>query len=623
MRILRAVVARALLILACFSWASAVALAQGPSPLSHLTAERLIRIHESLIWVANLNAEAGHVVRKEYDEAVAVFRAKTGSAEKGELQEAEIKELHALAKREADGVGFAAVDDPRTGLRIRLPLAVVEAMSTETRWKKGSEWSSADKAVQISSFRLTPSQHSISSWYRYWIDRLTPRVEYQQLLGDRFVVEGSYERPPPKGTAGKASRRQFHLRAYQIMGDVIGVMVEYDSSRANVMERVVNAIASRFEADNGWQTGFLRNCGKIPEEAKNKVLVIYATNRVPKAAPVQGAALALGDLFQAAQGDRLRIGCVEVGASASALERANHYLLLESKADEPGNLLAIVDDRSVVDFQDARTKRALLFVHGYNVSFADALARVAQIARDTGYKGNVFLFSWPSLGRWRAYGADLDQAERSEPYLESFIRMILSNPNVERLDVVAHSMGSQPTLRVLRLYSRALEDRGRSERRRRRGFGGLGQVIFAAPDVGRELFREQVRAIIPFADRITLYGSKADCALSGSRFVRDGAIRAGDTSMGPLVVDDVDTIEVPGTVANWLVERAKSLLGDRYWFLLGGYCNHSYFAERPAVLEDIGKLLKGSTLPPDGRAPNVILPDQTKDGRPYWRFKGP
>ncbi len=42
--------------------------------------------------------------------------------------------------------------------------------------------------------------------------------------------------------------------------------------------------------------------------------------------------------------------------------------------------------------------QVMVFVHGYNVTFDDALFRAAQIAHDTDFDGATFVYSWPSRG---------------------------------------------------------------------------------------------------------------------------------------------------------------------------------------------------------------------------------
>jgi hypothetical protein len=45
------------------------------------------------------------------------------------------------------------------------------------------------------------------------------------------------------------------------------------------------------------------------------------------------------------------------------------------------------------------SKQALVFIHGFNVPFEDAIYRTAQISYDIGFDGAPILYSWPSVGR--------------------------------------------------------------------------------------------------------------------------------------------------------------------------------------------------------------------------------
>jgi hypothetical protein len=58
--------------------------------------------------------------------------------------------------------------------------------------------------------------------------------------------------------------------------------------------------------------------------------------------------------------------------------------------------------------------RALVFIHGFNVSFAEAAVRAAQLGVDLGVPGATAFFSWPSRGSLTAYAADEATIEASE-----------------------------------------------------------------------------------------------------------------------------------------------------------------------------------------------------------------
>jgi hypothetical protein len=56
--------------------------------------------------------------------------------------------------------------------------------------------------------------------------------------------------------------------------------------------------------------------------------------------------------------------------------------------------------------EQAESTHALVFLHGYNVTFRDAAIRAAQLHVDLNVNGATAFFSWPSKGRLTSYLAD-------------------------------------------------------------------------------------------------------------------------------------------------------------------------------------------------------------------------
>jgi esterase/lipase superfamily enzyme len=103
------------------------------------------------------------------------------------------------------------------------------------------------------------------------------------------------------------------------------------------------------------------------------------------------------------------------------------------------------------------------------------------------------------------------------------------------------------------------------------------QIILAAPDIDREVFRRQIAPrMTRTANRTTLYCSRNDLALMASRSFND-SLRAGDSSRGALVLESMDTVD------------ASDIDTD----LLG----HSYYGDCMPLLEDVRKLLEFSSPP--------------------------
>src|SRR5271166_5383143 len=98
----------------------------------------------------------------------------------------------------------------------------------------------------------------------------------------------------------------------------------------------------------------------------------------------------------------------------------------------------------------ANRHRVLIFVHGYNNSFSDAVFRAAQLVHDSGAEVTPILFTWPSRGSVFAYAYDRESAILSRDALEDLLRWLSNNPQVGEVTVLAHSMGNWVTLEALR-----------------------------------------------------------------------------------------------------------------------------------------------------------------------------
>jgi esterase/lipase superfamily enzyme len=232
-------------------------------------------------------------------------------------------------------------------------------------------------------------------------------------------------------------------------------------------------------------------------------------------------------------------------------------------------------------------KEALVFVHGYNVTFSDAVRRVAQIAFDLKFDGAAVVFSWPSQGKLSGYTIDETNVEWTVSHLKRFLSEVAARSGAERVHLVAHSMGN-------RALASALKDLSREPRTRRPKFG---EVVLTAPDIDADLFQRDIApAIVRIAERVTLYASSNDEALKASQEVH-GYPRAGDTDNELVIVPGVDTIDVSAV--------DTSLLG------------HSYYGSNGTVLSDLFDLLH-ENRPPDERQ---WLRTQYLGSTKYWVFQ--
>jgi esterase/lipase superfamily enzyme len=177
------------------------------------------------------------------------------------------------------------------------------------------------------------------------------------------------------------------------------------------------------------------------------------------------------------------------------------------------------DELSAATRQPNRSK-VLIFVHGFNTRFDEAVYRFAQIVHDSNAPGIPVLFAWPSRGqiKLRAYTYDRESANYSRDALDRLIEQIASNPRVKEINIVAHSMGNWLTLEALRTMSI----------RNKHYPGKIKNVLLVAPDVDVDVFRTELHRIAAPKLRIAVFMSRDDKALALSRTIWGGVPRVGD-----------------------------------------------------------------------------------------------
>lgn len=230
----------------------------------------------------------------------------------------------------------------------------------------------------------------------------------------------------------------------------------------------------------------------------------------------------------------------------------------------------------------AYPKQAFVFVHGYNVTFDEAIFRTAQIAHDIGFDGPSVTYSWPSRGGTWDYRHDLDTAKSSRDGLKALLALVAQDPAIANVNLIAHSMGNEPVLEVLGEVGGIKRAGGVAPDFK------LRELILAAPDVSRRSFEVLAEKFKDVArGGITLYASSKDRAMLASKKVASGLTRAGDvpTVEGPMIVAGIETIDVSAA--------------DTSFFST----NHNSFADRQHLVEDMRLLLMSGKHPPHDRFP--------------------
>lgn len=203
-------------------------------------------------------------------------------------------------------------------------------------------------------------------------------------------------------------------------------------------------------------------------------------------------------------------------------------------------------------------RHVLVFVHGFNNKFEDAVFRFAQIVHDSGAEVAPVLFTWPSRGSVLAYGYDRESTNFSRNGLETLLRDLAKDPNVGEVTILAHSMGNWLTLESLRQM--AIRDRRIAPK--------IRNVILAAPDVDMDLARAAFHDMGRDHPRLTLMVSGDDQALAVSRLVWGDSVRLGaiDPTVEPyrtqLERENVSVLNLSAVKSTDALNHGKFASGD-------------------------------------------------------------
>jgi esterase/lipase superfamily enzyme len=184
--------------------------------------------------------------------------------------------------------------------------------------------------------------------------------------------------------------------------------------------------------------------------------------------------------------------------------------------------------------QSPRARTGVVFVHGFNTNFAEALMKDVQLRHDLQSPGVGVMFTWPSEAKLMAYVADRENALFSRDALADTLGL-MRRTSLRGYNLVAHSMGTflaMETLRTLALTG----DRATLSR--------INAVILISADLEIDLFRRQAPPVLAAGIPIYLLVSDDDRALRLSAFIRGEKRRVGSVrsaaELGGLDVSVVD-----------------------------------------------------------------------------------
>ena len=209
----------------------------------------------------------------------------------------------------------------------------------------------------------------------------------------------------------------------------------------------------------------------------------------------------------------------------------------------------------------------IVFVHGFNVKFEEAVLRAAQIKYDLKFSGEIVLFSWPAgseegvLSQLLIKGTYQNNLTNAKGSIFTFKKFLSDLEGTKKkIHLIVHSMGHQVVLPALANLNREKNEKL------------IQQMVLNAPDFDSSEFKLIAENLKKSAERITVYCSPGDNALVASSKVNQNK-RLGSCEKYP-GIDMVNVNPVDSPVMG-----------------LGGL-GHGYYSSRP-ILTDLYQVILG------------------------------
>jgi len=347
-----------------------------------------------------------------------------------------------------------------------------------------------------------------------------------------------------------------------------------------------------------------------------KVDMLVATTRAAVSEPP-------GVLFGGARGRGLDFADIIVSIPPDGARRAGEVQWPSSPPGDPersfvtlrADRLDLAQIRADFDRRVSRTpgRKVLVFVHGYNTRFEEAVYRFAQIVHDAHVDVVPVLFTWPSGGGAIDYVYDRDSAMYSRDALEALLQALVKDPSVGSISILAHSMGNYLVVETLRQM--AIRNRELSPK--------IRDVMLASPDIDVDVFRRQIAEIDagPRSTDFTLFVSRDDRALGLSSFLARDSTRLGalDPTKEPyqsiLEQARVRVIDLTHVASNDITNHGKFATGEVVAAIGDRLAEGQALTDaRPGLVESLGTFTRGAV---DVAAVAVTAPTRIVDPTNY------
>ena len=195
-------------------------------------AERLA-LQSDLAWVGQYNGAITGDVSERMVNAIKEYQKAKGGKPTGVLNPQERAALAETARKKQENVGWKIVTEPTSGARLGIPGKLLPQQASDAN---GSKWTSPTGTVQVVLSRRKEANPTSAKLAELEKEPSGRKVDYTVVKPDFFVL------------SGLQGLKKFYIRG-TFKGDEVRTMtILYDQATENIVEPVVIAMSSAFNA---------------------------------------------------------------------------------------------------------------------------------------------------------------------------------------------------------------------------------------------------------------------------------------------------------------------------------------------------------------------------------------
>lgn len=248
-----------------------------------------------------------------------------------------------------------------------------------------------------------------------------------------------------------------------------------------------------------------------------------------------------------------------------------------------GQSISVLQETLAARLKATNQKDVILYVHGFNNSFENAVLDINDVWHFTGRHGVPIAYTWPSgSGNLLGYFTDRESGEFTVYHLKETVRILSAMPEVENIHILAHSRGTDITTTALR----ELVIEARAGGKKPQEVFKIRNLMMAAPDLDYGVVTQRLIAekFGPAIGQITIYMNEDDSALGVAQTLMKG-IRFGKLTAQKQSQREARIFQNIRNVSFVNVKGVQGFLG------------HSYFKDHPGALSDIIKVITTGAKP--------------------------